>query len=469
VKNTPPSFVANFDSATGMVRALGAALRGEPFPALGESPLLKLPVRHANLLPWQLRRALYIFSGWQESRPPRQAPDMDVEQISRWVTGEYPDRQYPAVAIGSSNGAGVHLWTLLGTPWLPQTFLLPVRQSVHPDEPREAARLGVEPGRELLERNPDVQLHHMHDANQDRLMVRTMTYFRVKRRRLGAAYERWLVRHLPPGGTVYVVECEQTWGVTRIGDRHVFQHGAVGGATEREFHEGSERVADYLERYGSPYRRWDGPEPTERAPEAEWGFEPTLLEDVRRLARERRYRVVRVRFPEPQALSPLVADLYRTEYRRRGIPGNRLVLPSFVLTEPHWTLRTGSVPFWMEFNMEPSLEAVHAYLDSGEPYDDIGLMLFQHGVEAAGLPTAEQWQGVLDRAGRHGRWLGGTPEQFPKDFAQYATYDDALSSWPARHPLPGPLPGSRFEDFAAAAGDRYQVRLDHEQPAAAAA
>jgi hypothetical protein len=32
------------------------------------------------------------------------------------------------------------------------------------------------------------------------------------------------------------------------------------------------------------------PEPTERAPEAEWGFEPALLDDLRRIARERRYR-----------------------------------------------------------------------------------------------------------------------------------------------------------------------------------
>jgi hypothetical protein len=467
VKSTPPQFVANFDSATAMARALGAGLRREPFPALGEPPVLKLPVRHAGLLPWRLRRALYIFSGWQESRPERQVADMDVEEIARWVTGEYPDRQYPAVAVGSSNGAGVHLWNLLGVPWLPQTALLPVRQSVHPDEPKAAMEMGLEPGRTLLENNPDITLHHMHDANQDRLMIRTMTYFRVKRRRLGAAYERWLAEHLPPGGTLYVQECEQTWGVTRLGDRHVFQHGAVGGATEREFHEGSARVAEYLERHGSPYREWDGPEPTERAPEAEWGFEPALLDDLRRVARERRYRLVRLRFPEPQALSPLVADLYRAEYRRRGIPGNRLVLPSFVVMEPHWTLKTGSVPFWMEFNMQPSLDAVHAYLDGTEPFDDIGLMLFQHGVEAPGLVPAEQWQRLLDRARRESRWLGVDPDEIPKDFAQYARYDDAMRRWPARHPVPGPLPLRRFEEHCD--GDRYRVRLEVEQTAAAAA
>jgi hypothetical protein len=163
----------------------------------------------------------------------------------------------------------------------------------------------------------------------------------------------------------------------------------------------------------------------------------------------------------------VVADFYRAEYRRRGLPGNRLVLPSFVVMEPHETLRTGSVPFWMELVMEPSLQAVHEYLDGAEAFDDIGLWLFQHGVEAVGLPTVEQWQGVLDRARRDGRWLGGTPKEFPKDFAQYARYDDALREWPARHPVPGPVPTARFEDFATGAGDRYRVRLEVEEPASA--
>ena len=467
MKNTPPQFVANFDSATAMVRALGASLRGEPFSAMGESPLLKLPVRHADVLPWKLRRALYIFSGWQESRPEKQVPDMDIGKIDRWTVEEYPQRQYPAVAIGSSNGAANHLWSLLGIPWLPQTSLVPIRQSVHPDEPKEAMRLGLEPGRELLERNPDVQLHHMHDANQDRLMIRTMTYFRVKRRRLSAAYEQWLAEHLPPGGTLYVVDCEQDWGVHRVNDRHVFQHGAVGGATEQEFHEGSERITEYLERHDSPHRRWDGPEVTERMPEAEWGFEKSLMHDLRRIAAERRYRIVRLRFPEPQSLSPLVADFWREQYRKRGIPGNRLAASSFALMEPHWTLRTGSVPFWMEFNMQPSLDAVLAYLDDREPFDDIGLMLFQHGVEAPGLPSADAWEEVLRRARRHGRWLGTTPEEFPKDFAQFAKYDDALKAWPARHPVPGPLPPRVFEEFVDAADGRYDLRVEREQPAAA--
>ena len=49
---------------------------------------------------------------------------------------QYPRRQYPAVVVGSANGAAVHLWAALGIPWLPQTFLVPIaRSGVHPDDP----------------------------------------------------------------------------------------------------------------------------------------------------------------------------------------------------------------------------------------------------------------------------------------------------------------------------------------------
>jgi hypothetical protein len=455
---TPPDFIANFDSASAMARATAAFLRGEDFPALGESPLLIPPASQANLLPRWLRAKLYIFSGWQEAIPPKQLTKIDPEDLSRWLADEYPERDYPAVAIGSSSGAMTHLYTALGIPWLPQTFLIPVRQRVHPDDPTSAMELGLEPGAAFLERNPDWQLHHMHDANQDRLMVRAMTYFRVKRRNLGPVYEQFLRERLPEGGTILLVDCRRTWDTTRVSDRHVFQHGALGGATPEEFHRGSERVAEYLERYDSPVRRWEGPEPDTTSPEAEWGYADELTADIERIAAERGYRVRRVLFDEPEDPSPLVADLYRWWYRRRRIPANRLLVSSFIVMEPHWTLRTGSVPYWMKFNMKPSLEAINRYLDEVDPYDEIYLTLFAHGVEAVGLPAADEWRAVLARARKKGATLGADLSEYPMDFPQYARYYTEVKKLPSSYPLPGPLSLAELDAFLGEHGERYPVR-----------
>ena len=466
-------YLADFDSASAMLRALGRFLHGRDFPNIGMTSALKPFAKAVNLLPKTARDGIYKVSGALEATAPDDVERIDEGELARWVVGRYPPgRRYPAVLVGSSNGALVHLAAALGAPWLPQTFLFPVRLPIRPgggapdiDDPRAVMEFGREPGRHLLAANPDLQLHHMHDPNQDRLMTQTMTYFRVKRRRLGDAYEGFLSDALEPGGTIFLVDCRRTWRTTRVGERHFFQFGAMGGATEEEYHEGGGRVGPWLEAQGSHVRRWDPPPADGRSPEAEWGFEAALGEDVERLARARGYRLVRIVFEEPEDVSPLVADLYRWWNRDRGLPANRLLVESFILLEPYWTLRTGSVPYWMKFNTEVSAGHLEHYLDGraadDEPFDEIHLMLFAHGAESIGLPPIDRWRAILGRARREGRFAGVDEGAYPADFAVYARYHDAIKEIAARYPLPAPLALDRLERFLAErGGDRYPVRFE---------
>ncbi|MEU4245367.1 hypothetical protein [Actinoplanes sp. NPDC026619] len=89
----------------------------------------------------------------------------------------------------------------------------------------------------------------------------------------------------------------------------------------REYRDGSPRVAAYLRRYHAPVQRWQPPAADTDAPEAEWGFAPGLRDDVAAFAARYGYRVLRLRFDQPEDLSPLVADLYRQWYRERGLTG----------------------------------------------------------------------------------------------------------------------------------------------------
>ncbi|HEY8201952.1 MAG TPA: hypothetical protein VII47_11420 [Actinomycetota bacterium] len=101
-------------------------------------------------------------------------------------------------------------------------------------------------------------------------------------------------------------------------------------------------MEDYLRRHRSHRTRWDPPQPDGISPEAEWGFGTVLRGDVEAFARQHGYRVRRVVFEEPEDMSPLVADLYRWWYETLGLADNRLVVDSFILMEPYWTIRTGS-------------------------------------------------------------------------------------------------------------------------------
>jgi hypothetical protein len=272
---------------------------------------------------------------------------------------------------------------------------------------------------------------------------------------------------LEPGGTIFIVDCRVTWPVTECGDRHLFQFGAVGGATVDELQHGGDRVSDYLARYGSHRRQWEPPPVDRMAPEAEWGFQPAIVEDIERVAHRCRARLRRIVFTEPEQLSPLVADLYQWwNEHKRGLRDRRLIVDSFILMEPYWTFRTGSVPFWMVFNKEPSLRALMAYLDQSDVFDEIFMMLFSHGVNSIGLPSIDQWRAPLRRARLNGAFVGVDERAFPRDFAVFIRYYfDLLRKIHARYPMPPALTLKELDEFLDHNRHRYPVQWLEADPA----
>jgi hypothetical protein len=198
-----PYGVAGFDSAAGLVQAMGRGLEGQDFSALGHPRLLQYPVRMTDVLPVPLRRQVYAAATGFEGVSRRSIGRIDFNRIAEWATCLFPKPRYPAIFVGSSCGALVHLGTALGAPWLPQTFLTALRRNGGGvDDPKGDLDQARRAGAELLAANPDVQLHQMHDPSQDRLSLQYITYFRAKYRRLPPAYRRFLEERIAPGGTI---------------------------------------------------------------------------------------------------------------------------------------------------------------------------------------------------------------------------------------------------------------------------
>src|SRR5215467_3527290 len=117
---------------------------GVPQPRGGYAPMAST----VNRMPRHFQEQVYIWGGWREAIAARKLYQANTDRVAEWMVSLYPQRQYPAVALGSSNGALVHLFAALGIPWLPQTFLVPVaRSGVHPDEPCQNVRWAAEPAR----------------------------------------------------------------------------------------------------------------------------------------------------------------------------------------------------------------------------------------------------------------------------------------------------------------------------------
>lgn len=409
----PEKAFAGFDSAGALLLALAWALDGEPFPHLGQSPLKAVPVRASALLPRALRCWAYAVASGSEGNATSRLADIDLGAVADWVTGRYPERRYPAVMVGSSNGALTHLAAACGIPWLPQTMLVPVRRrGADPDDMQAAMDFGARHGPSLLAHNPGVVLHQMQDGNQDALSGSQMAYFRVKWTTLPPAYERFLEQRLQPGAPVLVLRDTSTWPVTQVADRHVFQAGAQGGMTSGQ----------YLELPGAPT-------PDGTAAEAEWGFAEPLLGALHEWSRRSGHPVVEVCYAHPQHPAGPVADVVRAWTRGRGGAGQRLLVSSFVVHDPWRTITTGSVPFWTFFPVQDAAQDLSDYLRRS-PYDEVDVMLFSHGAVSRGLADATTWQRIAEQARRRGRLLGVDAKAFPADFAVFARYDSALRSLP---------------------------------------
>lgn len=443
-----PAGLAKFDSASAMVRALARFLHGRDFRGLGQPAPLREAVQFANLIPRSLRERIFARLGAREGVDAEQMGKVNTCAIADWACRQFPARRYPAVMIGSSNGALLHMAAAARIPWLPQTFLSLMKlRDIHPDDACAPMEASLQPATDFLAANPDVQLHHLQDPVQDRLMLHHITYFRFKYRRLPQAYRAFLDNCLQEGGTIVVADCQQQWPVFRVNDRHYYQFGAVGGATEEEYFHGSERVEQTLEHHQPPFKRWRPPEPNTRCAEAEWGFENTLMDDLGSIAHDRGFRILRLSFSEPESLSPAVADFHRRWYRELGMQTNRLLLESFIVLEPYWALRTGTVPFWMTFNTRPSLQAADAYVGSRDDFDELYLSLFAHGSDSVGLPSIAEWEKLLARARRRGEWLAVDPHRYPAHFATFARYSAQLRALQPHYPLPDPLPLQVLEEF----------------------
>ena len=457
-KSAAPRGLARFDSATAQAHALALALHNREVESLSGSPLLDHAMPFVNLLPRRAREWVYSIGGMTEGIAAGGARQLDVEAIARWLAGLFPGRRYPAAFIGSSNGALMHVAAAMGVPWLAQTFLCPVRQwAQDPDDPRRGLAAGRAVVDALLEAHPELAIHHMHDPNQDRLMLSMMSYFRLKLRRLPEAYRDFLVRWLPRGATLYIDRCTLSWPVTRTSRRSVFQFGAVGGATHDEYFRGGERVRHYFKRYRSRRLRWDPPEPDDTAPEAEWGFEPALAEDLHALAREHGWRVVDFAFEDPEAMSFLAAEIYRDWYGALGIEPRRLVIDSFILMDPMATMRLRAIPFWSVFSVEPSLRNVARFLAQQPPFDEIDQMLFSHGTEGVGLAPLDDWRRLIQQARRRAAFVGVDERRYPRDFATFMRFQQALRRLGPRHEPPPLLAVERFDALLRERGPRFGI------------
>jgi hypothetical protein len=458
-----PSCLTAFDSAAGLQMALHRSLEGDGLTAFGLLPRPVIPfvrpiAAAAGHLPLGVRESLWEWGGRRCSIGEAQLDALDTEAMAEAVTAAIPRRPYPAVLIGSASGALIHLAAALGIPWLPQTFLLPVRHpGLDPDEPERAMAWGRRPAERILERDPDVSLHQVHDPSRDRPMLRHSALFRLKRRTLGRAYRAFLDDFLEPGGTIIVSDCRLRWPVSTIADRHVFQFGGFGDLAPSEHPGQGDQVERFLVARAARHQHWQVPTTDREVPEGEWGLDDVIVEDVLGFAGPRGFQVRRLSYLEPDDPSAAVASLVRRWYQDLGRPAERLLVDSFILTQPYWAMRTSSVPLWLVSTSERSVERLRDYLDQSEPWAEIRLVLYQQGTRSMGLAPLERWREQLARAQRRASTMALPPGQHPASPVTAVSLERAFARLEPQLPLPAQMPMEMLGSIPGLSRDRVDL------------
>lgn len=454
-------YIPDFDSSSALLISLGNYLADNPKPS---SWVPKLPLKvgdMVNRIPKSILLFLFTLRGANESLSVEKAAKLDDRGICDWIVRAYPEKKYPAVMIGSANGALIHLCAMLGIPWIPQTILLPPTRKMAADDLIGDIEWGKKAVLAMKKNLPYFRLHQMHDPIQDRRLVTHMGFFRAKRLELGPYLEAFLKKTLMPGATIFIADCGYRWPSHKISSHHYFQVGGLGDVDAYEYLNGSPRIEQFLQTEGSNLKRWTVPEGHEDIPEAEWGFVGELAESIGYFSNKYGHRRVHIKFDHPDDASPFCADATKWWYEKNGIYDSRLLIECFALLAPWWAARTGSIPFWIPFNTHSSLRMTKNFLQNREKYNEMYAMLMPNAVDGIGLASIKDWKDVMGQHSIKSTLIGTDEKKYPYDIGMFIKYyKDMRTKITARHFMPHYLEIDEFLNYCKKKSGEYNISFN---------
>ena len=391
--------VVAFDSGTRVVREVTEALGGEgrsileAYPRgseifLGLVSLFSEDVRIAAI-EWGMRRSL--------GHAAERADDVSVDALARGCVAHYPGTErYPAIVVGSPNGAVAHLASLLGAPFLTTSFGLAFRHpAIAPDDLVAYRETSLAVAERIVAGNPgggyEIVCHY--DPLHDRSMVQASDFIRIKLHHLPAVYCDFIRDRLAPDGTLILVDCTYDWPQIALGERIFLQIGGLGAIEAR----------DYLE-------RWLPDAPAETRRESEWGCPKGFAVSVMGFAAQHGIPLVEIARDHPADYSLLAYNVYLA---CEGVRSGTILIDCFNHQNPRTNLATGIPALWLPFNTADGLALVERAL-RGRTLDRI---FFAPLPSFAGSPDTVPLDTWIEHLSPYGsiEWIGVRQANYPAD------------------------------------------------------
>lgn len=353
---------------------------------------------------------------------------VDGQDIAAWIVAQYGaaplSTPYPAVVIGSPHGSAAHLAATLGAPWLPSGFECSVRW---PDGAVEEVGGALHHGSSVADRilagNPDLAIRQVHDpVLRGRVAGTTVALF-ARWRRVPEAYRALIERRLAPGAPILLVSDDREWPALDLGGGRSFQLGCPLTGLEPEDYicPGPDLRQAVRLAGGDPYR-WIPPAACLTFGPGEHSVDPEFEADLRTLAGASSgpgpdpgpeldpgpgpgsggWRVERVGYPQPAALSGAVAEFVRDWLAETGRDDGRLVVECGRLLDPAPVLRAGMVPYWCEGSLRTELTEAEWWLAGSRRFHSVDVLVEPPGRPSSVIAPVPQWRAVAWFGSRHG-------------------------------------------------------------------
>jgi hypothetical protein len=419
------------------MRSVAAALRGEFFQPQDMPDWVAVL---AMLLGGLGRR----FNVWAVDRSqsmtgiaPEVADRITSADLAEHALGFYREVKGPfdAVIVGAPNGGVAHLATALGAPFLSQHLLTSFRDHKHADDIHTYAERGTELARRVLSRNADLAIVNHYDPLHDRFLVRWVNHIRYKLLDLPQAYREAIRLWLKPGGTIVFSDCRYLWRQYRVGERHTFQVGGLGGVTDEEFLSGCPEIEAMQRAERSPWvGGWRLDLPLEVQPESEWGALPELRAACEAFAQENGYGFLPLTADHPEGFSKLAFHAYQALLRKAALTPRGVFIDCFTQVNPVAIRLSSLLPLWLPFNCTDSLhflERMRPEFPCDLPVVFAPVPNFAPAYDTVGF---DPWLDVLMDFDVN--VLATDPQRYPEDLSGLFGFTPALKQWCKMHPAP---------------------------------
>ncbi len=414
-----------------VTRAVAAGLRGEIIENYQFPPWQRLMLNVIGAFPQGVAR--FVISRFQSASglSPRTLDDFSLDDLIQARLDDYSQftSRFPAVIVGPAlGGATTYLSLALGGLFLPQTFVISIKNGSYDGDAEEYLNRSLDAARRIAEQDPRLMTIQHYDPIHDGWLTRFVNHLRFKLIDMPAQYSEFIRKRLESGGSVVYLEGGATWLRYRVGERSVFQVGGWGDIPPEEFLEASPRIAAYAQSSGLKYSDWRLTQyPLERGPESEWGTEPGFADALEHFCSKEGFRFVRIHLPHPNDFSKLAFSSAQELLKKENRQPAGVSVECFSQFDSSSAHMAGLLPLWLIFNTKDSAR----YLKEMATRFPVDKPLFFSGLSTFSLtPDMATWDEWIDALGRRDFINSGTrPSHYPADASALVNWQKPLHEW----------------------------------------